>query len=971
MTKISWIKSRNRQHQLSLVWRVLFVLLFLGFQPVNAFAGTLLIDQEFEKANLKQHGLSAVADRHVSFSQVINSATGNFNPHFLKPFENGSRLWIVNHVQNITNQQIKMALTVERLGLDEVTIWIIDDRQRIMHSYTTTAEDSISWFEQMLPAITYDFKLPKNQTVTILLSVQDKGLTSLPVFLWQQNALQAHSKIHLLFLGVLVGKLAILFIYFFLSYLYQRTPARFWLAMTNLFFLVLVVAMQGLLDTIFPVSEYAEPILAVLLALILITLAKLTHNLFVRLPMGFHFLNYVGPLYLLVAVLIHDTYYLSLTLLFTVPIASLLQVFSALIFRDRRNKSLSRIYLISWLFLIALFALQIDILASSYSLTSYHTALSVLMLSLACLSFGVCVELKERSFTQQQISAKEQTISTLNYFYKLFRNSAEGLYTSTVDGALKSVNPAMCAVFGFEDEESMLKAIKNTKQFYANAEDRELLVGELLEKGSVMGKEVKGRKADGNEFWFCISCQLQKEGDERFLYGSIFDITERKQSNISLEYLASHDSLTGVFNRREFELRLHSAANLVEQSKANVVLLYLDLDRFKAVNDTCGHKAGDTLIKEIARLIQSTLAGKGIVARLGGDEFAVLFEGHSEDVAYLQAVKILNAIQSYRFIWENRVFTLGVSIGLINCTEHAANPEQLLSMADAACYIAKEQGRNQIHRYSSDDESLKRYEQELAWVADINQALEEDSFELYYQHYRVLNAQQQGDYFEILLRMVSETGEIVPPSAFFPSAERYDLSTKIDRWVVENTFKWLANNPVVLKRLKRCNINLSGPSLADKDLKLLILNAFEKSGVPYEKVCFEITETVAIVKMEDTLQFMKTFQQLGCQFALDDFGSGFSSYTYLKHLPVNSVKIDGSFIKDMLNDPVDHAMVSSIKDVAKAMGMETVGECVENEATMVALGKMGVNYAQGFGIAAPRSLKEFVSLGDSANPTEH
>ncbi|MCW8109876.1 EAL domain-containing protein [Alteromonas ponticola] len=941
--------------------------LLMMCQMGQAVAETLLIDEAFTKANLQRHSLSRVADKHVSFAQIINSTTGKVNPHFLHPLEDGSRIWMMSHVQNISHKQLKMALTVERLGLDEVTFWIVDERQRIVHSYKATTKNPISWFEQTLPAITYDFKLPKNQTVTILLSVEDSGLTSLPVFLWQQNALKAHSKVHLLFVGVLVGKLAILFIYFFLSYLYQRTPARFWLAMSNLFFLTLVAAMQGLLNSVVPVAAYAEPIIAVLLALILFSLANVTHNLFVRLPSGFHFLNYAGPLYLLVAVATQNTYYLSITILLTVPVASLIQVFSALIFRDRRNKSLSRIYLISWLFLVALFALQIDILASSYSLTSYHTALSVLMLSLACLSFGVCVELKERSFTQQQISAREQTISSLNYFYKLFRNSAEGLYTSTVDGALKSVNPAMCAVFGYEDEDSMLAAVKNTKQFYANPEDRELLVGELLEKGSVMGKEIKGRKADGNEFWFCISCQLQDEDEERFLYGSIFDITERKQSNISLEYLASHDSLTGVFNRREFELRLHSAANLVEQSKANVVLLYLDLDRFKTVNDTCGHKAGDTLIKEIARLLQSTLAGKGIVARLGGDEFAVLFEHHSEEVAYLQAVKILNAIQAYRFIWENRVFTLGVSIGLLNCTEHPANPEQLLSMADAACYIAKEQGRNQIHRYSNDDESLKRYEQELAWVADINLALENNSFELYYQHYRVLNAQQQGDYFEILLRMISDKGEVIPPSAFFPSAERYDLSAKIDRWVVENTFKWFVDNPVVLSRVKRCCINLSGPSLADKDLKLLILNAFERSGVPYEKICFEITETVAIVKMEDTLQFMKTFQQLGCQFALDDFGSGFSSYTYLKHLPVNCVKIDGSFIKDMLNDPVDHAMVSSIKDVAKAMGMETVGECVEDEATMVALGKMGVNYAQGYGIAKPRSLKEFVSLDSGAN----
>ncbi len=544
-------------------------------------------------------------------------------------------------------------------------------------------------------------------------------------------------------------------------------------------------------------------------------------------------------------------------------------------------------------------------------------------------------------------------------FMTFFRNSAEGLFSSTHDGQLVSVNPAMCSLFGYDNEKQMLQQVKNAAEFYANREDRDVLVGQLLSKGKAVNKEVKGVRKDQSEFWFSISVQMRDEKGNKLLFGSIVDITERKQSDISLKYMATHDSLTGVYNRRHFEGNLSELLNKRYHEDIRLTLLYLDLDQFKTVNDSCGHKAGDVLIKELSRKLNDVVMNKGMLGRMGGDEFAVMLAGDNADFGYTVANKLLNAVREYRFVWDNRMFTLGVSIGLVEYRDNMVSAEQLMSMADSACYLAKEQGRNQIHVYSSEDAQMQKYEADLDSISLINRALDESKFVLYYQHYQPLQQLKQGHHYELLLRIENEDGSLIPPASFLPAAERYNLSSKIDKWVLENYLHWLSQNPAHLAQLVRANINLSGLSLADEDMKLYFLNAFEKYGIPYEKICFEITESMAIVKMEETLEFIKTFHNLGCKFALDDFGIGFSSYEHLKKLPVDYVKIDGSFVRDILVDPIDMAMVCSMKDVAKAMGIWTVAEYVETKEIMAELGKIGVDYAQGYGVAKPQDLRQF------------
>lgn len=921
----------------------------------------LVIEDDFIVQDLYSVADIALVPSATSYSDVYLRFFDWPEPQIYQPIAQDQQRWMRLNLKNAGATYKSLSLSIEDTTLDVVEVYVLDSRMRILNAYNAGTWKAEGLYTHDFKSFHFPFTLKPGQAASILVAISDAGMITAPISLWDEENRVVHERRYLVLLGSLVGALIILCGYSLVTYLLNRTQVRFWFAVSSVLMLLTVLTTEGfiVLPTQYPVSVASLSLL--FFALMLGSMAKLHHGLIPTIPKWCKSVNYLFPAILFITAFVSNTYdYIQISFIIA-PLAVLSQVISSQYYSTGNNITAQRLLFIGWALLILAGCVSInDFLGFQASSNSDRTII-IGLFGLGMLSFVVAITVSERLSHRNQLTEQKQKIHDLHHFYELFKNSAEGLYTSTLDGELISINPAMCQLFGYDDEASMLASVGSTSDFYADNHDRDILLGELIEKGVVLGREIKGLKQNGAEFWFSLSCQMRTEGGSSYLYGSIFDITEKKQSSISLEYLATHDPLTGVYNRREFEHQLHAAIRRMPNETEPTVLLYLDLDRFKIVNDTCGHKAGDSLIKELAQILQNIVQENGIMARLGGDEFAVLLPRQNEDAAYLIAMRLLNAVHHYRFIWENRIFTLGVSIGLIDCSSHNGSAEQLISMADAACYVAKDMGRNQIHRYRADDESLQRYEQELNWVSHINDALQDDKFILYYQHYRPLNRELDGDYFEILLRMDLD-GDIVPPNAFLPSAERYDLSAKVDRWVVENTFKWLSHNPDKCQQLQRCNINLSGHSLADRDLKLFVLNAFEKYAIPYDKICFEITETMAIVKLEETLQFMRTFRQMGCKFALDDFGSGFSSYAYLKSLPVDCVKIDGSFVRDILTDNVDLAMVSSIKDVAKAMGMETVAEFVENESVMTQLGKLGVDYAQGYGVAKPIPLDDYTPL---------
>jgi Amt family ammonium transporter len=384
------------------------------------------------------------------------------------------------------------------------------------------------------------------------------------------------------------------------------------------------------------------------------------------------------------------------------------------------------------------------------------------------------------------------------------------------------------------------------------------------------------------------------------------------------------------------------------------VLCYLDLDQFKLVNDTCGHVAGDEFLRQLSELLSDRLGDRGTLARLGGDEFGLLLHPCTVPTARALADELRDVVQRFRFAWAQRIFTIGVSIGIVEITSDESEcPESVLSAADTACYMAKDNGRNRIQVYQADDQALLDRQAEMHWVSEINRALEQDRLCLYVQDI-VTTADDIARHYEILVRMLDDQGRVWLPGAFLPAAERYSLAPAIDRWVIRNAFEWMANNPVDPHEIYA--INLSGRSLTGDGFLSFVLGELDTHGIRPSNVCFEITETAAISNLAFARSFMDTLRRRGCRFALDDFGSGLSSFTYLKDLPVEFLKIDGSFVRDIHLDRVHYSIVRSMNDVGHAMGMSTIAEFVDSTAVLECLREIGVDALQGYRYSRPHPL---------------
>ncbi|MEM7564249.1 MAG: EAL domain-containing protein [Pseudomonadota bacterium] len=447
------------------------------------------------------------------------------------------------------------------------------------------------------------------------------------------------------------------------------------------------------------------------------------------------------------------------------------------------------------------------------------------------------------------------------------------------------------------------------------------------------------------------------DGEFQGFRGSCRDITETRALAEQLSFQASHDSLTGLINRGEFEYRIKDLIRKTHAQDAVHALCYLDLDRFKLVNDSCGHAAGDELLRQLGTVLQSLARKHDSVARLGGDEFGILMEHCNLENAERVAESFRDAVENFRFHWKKRVFSIGVSIGLVSITDDCTNLSQILQDADTACYSAKEQGRNRIIIFNPDDEQLTRRRSEVESVNLINRALEENRFKLFYQGIVPIEKNQTGHYFEVLLRMLDEEGNTLAPGNFMPPAEKYNLASNIDRWVVSEVFNWIAQHRSALCDLNLCSINLSGQSIGDEAFLDFIEEELGNKQISAHQICFEITETAAISNFHIANQFIKRLRATGCKFALDDFGSGLSSFAYLKDLPVDLLKIDGSFVQDCDTNPTNLALVRSIHDIGRVMGKQTVAEFVENKSIFNELQKIGVDYAQGYGISKPEPLE--------------
>ena len=563
-----------------------------------------------------------------------------------------------------------------------------------------------------------------------------------------------------------------------------------------------------------------------------------------------------------------------------------------------------------------------------------------------------------RTEKQNRIEAQHVAINSLKMYQQLFENTVEGIFFLDEKMRFISVNPAFLSIFGYRSQDALpLRKSDVLETLFFNPVDLQELKLELREHKSTE-LEIQLKKTDGSKFWASLSVRLFSNSNNKDarIEGSVIDINNRKLNEDKLRYLASHDPLTGAYNRREFECLLSQAFVEAQKGFAKSCVLYMDLDQFKILNDTCGHPAGDILLRDLTQQMIGALGTEGSLARLGGDEFGVLIKRGSFDTFYRIANAMLSLVSNYRFTFQDKVFCLGISIGLIEVSHESESIEKIMSLADTACYLAKDAGRNRIHIYSAENPELQKRRTEMNLVTTINNALENDLFELYCQEIMGFKSGKKRMGFEVLLRMLDENQNPISPDSFIPAAERYNLMERIDKWVVLNTFAFLAKNTDLIVKGEHYSINLSGQSMTDDSFSDFLISCFSKYKIPYQNICFEITETVAVTNLSFLTDLMRKFQALGCSFSLDDFGSGFSSYGYLKNLPVNYIKIDGAFVLNIVEDKVNSVMVRSINDVAKALNMKTVAEFAENEQIVETLKEIGVDYMQGYQIHRPEKM---------------
>lgn len=546
----------------------------------------------------------------------------------------------------------------------------------------------------------------------------------------------------------------------------------------------------------------------------------------------------------------------------------------------------------------------------------------------------------------------------------------DGVITTDVDGAITYMNPAAEALTHWNSAQAQglpLAALFNLLDDNAQPDGFTLI--EHIVKGQLSGGSEHSKtiqRLDGSTVSVTlVGAPIRSAGKVTGAVLVLHDMTQERQYIANLSWQATHDALTGLANRREFEFRLEQVLHPTAQHLGERhALMFLDLDQFKLVNDTCGHAAGDELLRHICALLQSDLREGDTLARLGGDEFGILLENCPATVAEKIAESLRHTVQSLHFVWKGRPFMTTVSIGLVHLGHTPTTLETSLRAADMACYMAKEKGRNRVQVYHADDSELSLRFGEMAWVQRLHMALEENRFCLYAQEISPLGHTDGGDgHIEILLRLHDEAGRIILPDSFIPAAERYGLMTSLDRWVVENVFKII--NQCIQERPGRpmamCAINLSGITIGDDDFLGFLREKFHTYAIPPGMICFEITETSAIANLGSAIRFINELKALGCHFSLDDFCAGMSSFAYLKHLPVDFLKIDGSFVKDMLDDPINRAMVEVINHIGHVMGKRTIAEFVETPQIEQALLEIGVDYAQGYLIERPQ-LFTFDSL---------
>src|SRR6202163_43488 len=541
---------------------------------------------------------------------------------------------------------------------------------------------------------------------------------------------------------------------------------------------------------------------------------------------------------------------------------------------------------------------------------------------------------------------------------------AEAIIATDKDGRITFLNPAAEHLTGTAAAEALGKLLEDIVSL-VDETDRRLLsdpVHQALTSGAPVNLSRRAlllSRNNGNERSIELSASPIRNSAQELIGAVVLlhDVTEMRGLARQMSYQATHDALTGLVNRREFERRLEEAIESGHRGGGLHVLCYLDLDRFKIVNDSSGHLAGDSMLREVAKLLRDAVRDSDTVGRLGGDEFGTLLVGCPLDKARQIADDLCRSVGDYRFVWKDKIFNIGVSVGIVEISRESGTLGELFAAADSACYVAKKQGSGRVAVYSARDEAHARHSGEIQWLQRLQSALKEGRFHLYQQIIVPANGPNgRGPAMEVFVRMRDEAGKDVPPADFVRAAERYRLMGLVDRWVVQTTLAALGRGALAVHAKRSVAINISGQTLGDVQFLEFVVECLDSTGVTPGQVCFEITETAVVANLDHARRFVGVLHGMGCQFALDNFGSGVGSFSNLKNLPMDFLKIDGSFMRNLARDSVNQAMVTAMIKLARSLHFKVIAEQVEDDAAVDAARRMGVDFLQGYAIGKPEPL---------------
>jgi len=948
----------------------LFLITVFSLHTSIALAEGIVIDPDFEVGNLGT-SVSYFEDKTNSYTFDYLSQRQSAIPwvksnqsHFNFGFSD-STLWFKGEIENKAGITKFLIIDFGDSLLDKIDLYLINESGNAITKRLGTRRHDKDNMSNLTFAT--GFKIEADETVRYLIRVKTSAFLQTPLTIWNAKDFIDNQSQHKLMVGIFTGLFLMMICYlvFLYIHLHEARLVQYVLFITCYLSVIWIIEGFGFAYNVGIIAAHYDSIIVVLMGVIGLNLSLFAQQLLklryrswfsisTKLLITFSFIVISSPLLF--------SFKTGIVLFSALACGiTLLSIVCGLFFIHDESKDV-RFYVLSLVY----FILGIDIhiltrfgLLGLNEFSDYVSAFSALIL-LVYLCWNFAKQMAHDRIVKRNV--EKQITSVNERYYSVFQNAAEGMFTTSIDGEILAINKSMCRMLGFINLEDMNKSGHfKADAFYADPNLRESIVKTLRTEGEINSIEMSGYDRYGEMFHGEINMRLNIQPDITIIDGSFVNTTKRKQHEIKLESIAKYDQLTGLVNRSHFEKlvgeSLESSRSILEDN----ILLYMDLDQFKLVNDICGHDVGDSLLKKITVVLKSFLDENAILARLGGDEFGILLNKTNFDSALETADTIRCGIEDFRFTHSGRHFVLGASIGIVILDDSIENFSQALSLADTACFTAKEQGRNRVHVYSKCNDVMLGHQREMRWIGVLREALDANRFELAFQTIKPLSPLiNEGYRYEILLRLRDEQGNLQSPSEFIAAAENYNFMSQLDRWVVKTYCQWLSSNPKHLANLSSASINLCGQSLVDRSMHTYIEKTISTYGIPPEKLCFEITESQAIMDFDQTILFMNKFKALGCRFSLDDFGSGFSSYSYIKRLPIDQLKIDGSFVENIETDNIDYTMVKSFNEIAKAVNIKTVAEYVENENIKNILSGIGIDYVQGYLIAKPALLVDLV-----------